>query len=349
MAKTKKIYFDALETLKQNILNGEYPLNSKLPSESELSEKLNVSVSTLRKILDALRQEGLIETHKGSGSFVCNKTVNRHIPVLVCTLDSSFRFAELLQGIQDFFSKVGFVSSPKINDSNPQKEVELITNLIKEGHKNFIIWPLSSVSNNTFYQNIMRQGVNLTFVDTLPSYITCDYVSSCNFLGGYMATKKLIDLGHKKIAFCCFGDPTNTNTINDRFHGYISAFKQNNIQIDEKNIVTNLSRVHEENIDNFIKTTEATAIFAANDELAIALYKKYRNFTNPPAIIGFDNLTFSNTLSLASVDQQYYKIGEIAAELLYKRILNPDKNYESIQVPVSIVERESLYFDKKNN
>ena len=109
MAKTKKIYFDTLESIKRDILNGEYPLNSKLPSESELSEKLNVSVTTLRKVLDALRQEGLIETHKGSGSFVCNKTIDRHIPVLVCNLDSAFRFTEFLQGVQDFFSKIGFV------------------------------------------------------------------------------------------------------------------------------------------------------------------------------------------------------------------------------------------------
>ena len=346
MAKTKKIYFSALETLKKEILSGKYPLNSKLPSESELSKDLNISVTTIRKILNTLRESNLIETIKGSGSFVCNQTINRHIPVIIYNSDSTFRSTELLQGIQDFFNEVGFVSLPTFNDADPQKETQLITNLIEKGHTNIIIYPLSSESNSAFYQFVMRKGVNLTFVDTLPHNITCDYVSSCNLLGGYIATKKLIDLGHKNIAFCCYGDPSNTNTINERFKGYLSALEQNGIPLQKENIVFNFKKGDDEFTDNFIKNTKATAIFAANDDLAVVLLNKFKLLSNPPSIIGFDNTVISETLSLASIDQQYYKIGKIAAELLYKRIIEPDKNYEFTYVPVSVVERGSLYLNK---
>lgn len=344
MAKTKKIYLEALETLKKEIINGKYSFRTKLPSEAELAADLNISGSTIRKVLDELRNEGLIETRKGSGSYVCDNNISRLIPIIIPNTNPTSRIDELLRGVQDFLDKVGLVSLPTINNGKRDREVEIIENFIANGHKNIIVFPLSSKSNTHFYRSIIKKGANLVFVDTLPQNITCDYVTCENFLGGYKATKKLIELGHTDIAFCCYSKPENYNTLTERLSGYISALKQNNLPIKKENVVINAQSNHRSVAEEFAKTTKATAIFAANDEAAFTLINKFREANRiMPAIIGFDNSSIAENISLASVSQQHYKMGRFAAELLYKRMLNPEKEHEHIFLPVSVVERESLY------
>jgi GntR family transcriptional repressor for pyruvate dehydrogenase complex len=56
-----------VEQLATTIRLGVYPLGSTLPSERELAERLRVSRSTLREAMAALREAGLVETHRGRG------------------------------------------------------------------------------------------------------------------------------------------------------------------------------------------------------------------------------------------------------------------------------------------
>jgi GntR family transcriptional regulator, transcriptional repressor for pyruvate dehydrogenase complex len=52
------------------IINGEYPANQKLPAENALSQEFGVSRPVLRAALDRLRDDGLIYSRQGAGSFV---------------------------------------------------------------------------------------------------------------------------------------------------------------------------------------------------------------------------------------------------------------------------------------
>ena len=60
----------AYDQLKQMITSGEYPPGSKLPSEQQLAEKLQISRVTLRTALEKLRRENLIEKIGRSGNYV---------------------------------------------------------------------------------------------------------------------------------------------------------------------------------------------------------------------------------------------------------------------------------------
>ncbi|ETW11041.1 GntR family transcriptional regulator [Roseivivax marinus] len=62
-----RVYF----TLKSRITNGDFGANEKLPSEHQLSEELSASRPVLRVALERLREEGLIYSRQGAGSFVC--------------------------------------------------------------------------------------------------------------------------------------------------------------------------------------------------------------------------------------------------------------------------------------
>nr|CAD6628399.1 FadR family transcriptional regulator [Rhizobium sp. TCK] len=52
------------------ISNGDYPTNSKLPPELNLSEEFGVSRPVLRTALERLRSEGLVYSRQGAGSYV---------------------------------------------------------------------------------------------------------------------------------------------------------------------------------------------------------------------------------------------------------------------------------------
>ena len=58
------------ETLFHAIVTGRAPLGSRLPSENELARKLNISRPVVRQAFDRLREDGLIETRHGSGTYV---------------------------------------------------------------------------------------------------------------------------------------------------------------------------------------------------------------------------------------------------------------------------------------
>lgn len=64
------LYQELYNKLYSQILSGAYSEVKTLPSERELCERYHVSRSTVRRALDALRENGYIQTLQGSGNFV---------------------------------------------------------------------------------------------------------------------------------------------------------------------------------------------------------------------------------------------------------------------------------------
>lgn len=62
---TGKVY----NVLLKRIVDGQLKAGDRLPAESDLSEELDVSRVTVRRALDILRQEHLIESRRGSGNY----------------------------------------------------------------------------------------------------------------------------------------------------------------------------------------------------------------------------------------------------------------------------------------
>lgn len=58
------------ETLFHAIVEGRIALDSKLPSENDLATQFEVSRPVVRQALDRLREDGLVESLRGSGTYV---------------------------------------------------------------------------------------------------------------------------------------------------------------------------------------------------------------------------------------------------------------------------------------
>jgi GntR family transcriptional regulator len=59
--------------IKRRILAGQYPPNTRIPTESELVETYEVARSTARRAIAALREEGLVYTVPARGTYVAER------------------------------------------------------------------------------------------------------------------------------------------------------------------------------------------------------------------------------------------------------------------------------------
>jgi len=67
------LYYKLYNSIKEDFENDKYQKGDKLPTEKEICENYNVSRLTVRRALDELKREGLIDRKKGKGTFFTGK------------------------------------------------------------------------------------------------------------------------------------------------------------------------------------------------------------------------------------------------------------------------------------
>lgn len=68
--KNEKVYGQVVEQIKKMIIEGTLEKGDKLPTERELSEKLNVSRASVREAIRALEVIGILECRHGAGNYI---------------------------------------------------------------------------------------------------------------------------------------------------------------------------------------------------------------------------------------------------------------------------------------
>jgi GntR family transcriptional regulator len=66
-------YRQIAEILRRRIESGRYPLDTRIPTESELVEEFEVARTTARRAVGVLREDGLIYTVPNRGSYVARQ------------------------------------------------------------------------------------------------------------------------------------------------------------------------------------------------------------------------------------------------------------------------------------
>jgi len=90
-------YRDIAEDLRTRVEGGEFTAGRLLPSESELSATYSASRVTIRKALEHLRNEGLVDSRQGFGWFVAGSTVRQplaHLATIEDQLQAEGRASE---------------------------------------------------------------------------------------------------------------------------------------------------------------------------------------------------------------------------------------------------------------
>lgn len=64
------LYQQIADVIRQRIKDGTYPPRRAIPSEAGLEEEFSVSRKTVRKAIELLKEEGVLESRMGRGTFV---------------------------------------------------------------------------------------------------------------------------------------------------------------------------------------------------------------------------------------------------------------------------------------
>lgn len=202
--------------------------------------------------------------------------------------------------------------------------------------------------NDNTYHYIKKRVPHIVGIDTLRDDI--DDVGYDHLQNGILATKHLIDKGHKEIGF--IGGSGETDDIKDsqRYQGYIIAMHKAGLPIHEKWIIDCKWNEDEcvDKVDQLCKSKHfPSAFFAASDLMAMAAMKSfYMNGVSVPekvAVIGMSDIEMSQYSNppLTTYHVPKEEIGKIAANLLLSRIQGFQSLPQKIILPTTFIERNS--------
>lgn len=84
------ITFQLAQLIRADIVRGTCPPGSRLPTEIQLAADYRVSVITVQRALKVLEEEGLIERHRGKGTFVADLPIHLIKPKSPSALELMF-------------------------------------------------------------------------------------------------------------------------------------------------------------------------------------------------------------------------------------------------------------------
>lgn len=70
MNLTDPLYRQLMDNIKHKIVSGELQIGDKIPSERKMAEQYGINRLTVRNALKKLEEEGILKSHRGSGTFV---------------------------------------------------------------------------------------------------------------------------------------------------------------------------------------------------------------------------------------------------------------------------------------
>jgi DNA-binding LacI/PurR family transcriptional regulator len=198
--KAEKIY----HTLLEDIENGNYKTNSRLPTEKELCQKFKCCHNTVRKALERLIDEEKIESMRGSGSYVKNDAVSSANNFLSLMYMGDQRILTLIQDIALKQNCVLVFYSQNRTHWDLKSERKFFQRIKEQNHKGLLAFcSPASPYNEDILQQIQASGTMVIhyeyYKETFPNenFILPDYRQA-----GYLGVTTLMLSGYHKLYYC---------------------------------------------------------------------------------------------------------------------------------------------------
>ncbi len=169
--------------------------------------------------------------------------------------------------------------------------------------------------------------------------------------GGRLAADYLLKKGHRLFGFA--GDINvpefGIHPITLRLNGFRQFLSQAGYPLEDEQLLLapyDMEITRQRARDYLNSRRCPTAIFAATDIQAIGIIKAARDLglriPQDLAVMGFDDLDVAEYMGLTTIRQQLDESGRVAVDLLLARLANPGRSIQHIQLPLTIVERETV-------
>ena len=254
-------------------------------------------------------------------------------------------FAELARGIEDYCERNNYCVILCNCDDDPDKQRSYLRVLLEKRVDGLVV--ASAGGNAGLASGLAGVRTPMVIVDRSLEGIDADLVRIDHEQGAYLATRHLLDLGHRAIA--CIGGPAITSVAHMRKAGYLRALSEAGlIPNDEWMIESDFSCTGGyEAAGRLLSGDRPSAIFACNDMMGIGVLRaaaeRHIRVPEQLSVIGFDDVQMSRYVypALTTVGQSILQLGETAAQVLLRRIATPQQAVEQLIVAPSIVLRES--------
>jgi LacI family transcriptional regulator len=319
-----------------------------------LNNKSRIRKDTRDKILTIAKNLGY-RPNFVARSLVMKRT--KTLGLVITNIANPF-YTELAQGIEKTATKLGYsiiLCSTQSDISTERQYIEMLRskgvdgivfssahredpNIVDLAEEEF---PIILVNRRT-YHPVVKEKV--------------DYVGVNNILGGFLAVEHLIRLGHHRIGMV--GGSTESSVGLERLEGGKKALltyglEQNNDYFLEGNF---LKRSGYQRGKEFVKMTAMpTAIFAANDYMALGVYQALLEeglrVPEDVALIGFNDIEFSSMkgIELSTIGQKKFEMGAIAVEMLVGKIEKREDKFSGREIFLEpeLIVRETCGFHFK--
>lgn len=199
------------------------------------------------------------------------------------------------------------------------------------------------------YAECERQGIAVVSILARPEDAPLT-VNSDDEAGARLATRHLLDLGHRRIAHLR-GKP-ETVTTGPRQRGYAAELASADIEFDpdlcrEGGFSRDVSYEATLDLMRLPEAVRPTAIFAANDPSAHgaidAIHEMELRVPEDVSVVGYDDTWYATVTRppLTSVSMKVEELGRRAADLLIARLTDISIDVPHPVLPVSLAVRES--------
>ena len=300
-------------------------------STTTVSHVINKTRFVAKETEEAVMQA--IKSLKYSPSAVARSlkvNTTKSIGMIVTTSESPY-FAEIIHAVEDHCYRQGYSLFLCNTQNDPEKiknHVEMLTKKRVDG----LLVMCSEYTQHSLDALSGFSSVPMVVMDWGPNADT-DIIEDNSFNGGYIATKHLIDCGHKAIGLIA-GELDKT-TARTRYEGFVKAMNEANLPIHENWIMEGFFEPEDgyECMNKIlVQDNLPTAVFCCNDVMALgaisAITEKGLRVPDDISIIGYDNIHSSRFYAppLTTIHQSKSRLGAQAVNLLFERIANKDND-----------------------
>jgi len=263
------------------------------------------------------------------------------IGIVVPDLMHSY-FAEICRGVEAHARPAGYQNLICSTDEEPRKEMDEIEALLSRTD-GLIVASTLSANEAKFYKRLISDGAKIVLIDRLLEGLRCSAVTTDDVQVGTLATRHLIELGHRKIGHLRGPD---VSTAVKRLQGYREAVSKAKL----KAVVHDCGFTETDGYAAMQKWIAAgdlpSAIFAANDPAAIgamaAANEAGLKVPDDIAFVGAGSIHYGDMLRvpLTTVSWSKAEMGQAAATVLLE-LINGKKKRRTITIAPELIVRRS--------
>ncbi|WP_257797309.1 HTH-type transcriptional repressor PurR [Aggregatibacter actinomycetemcomitans] len=270
----------------------------------------------------------------------------KSIGMIVTTSEAPY-FAEIIHAVEEHCYRQGYSLFLCNTQNNAEKIKNHLVMLAKKRVDGILVMCSEYLQDP---QDLLTafSSIPMVVMDWGPNAHT-NIIQDNSFDGGYLATKHLIENGHKNIGI--IAGELNKTTAKTRYEGFVHAMQEAGLAINPNWVMEGFFEPEDgyECMNKILRQeTLPTAVFCCNDVMALgaisAIGEKGLCVPDDISIIGYDNIHASRFYSppLITIHQSKSRLSVQAVNLLFERINHKSDQRKTIEIHPELVIRKSV-------